>query len=54
VTWPPIPPLYNSTAASLAEGEPGFFASLPSASRRTRITSGASGKRGAQAQISHW
>lgn len=54
VTCPPRPPLNTCTAPSLAEGEPGFFVSLPSASSTARMACGASACSGAQAQIRYW
>src|SRR3954470_24030013 len=45
VTWPPLPRT-SCTAPSRAEGEPGFFASRPSASSTARIDAGASSCRG--------
>src|SRR6476661_9551244 len=53
VTCPP-PLLTTCTAPTLAEGEPGFFVSLPSASSTARIAAGACSWRGAQAQIRYW
>src|SRR5206468_7927798 len=53
VTCPP-PALKTCTAASLADGEPGFFSSLPAASSRARIAGAASACCGAQAQIRYW
>lgn len=47
-----VPVLYTLTAPMLAEGESGFFFSLPSASSTTRNLSGASTNFGVQAQIS--
>src|SRR4051812_38162475 len=53
LTCPP-PELNTRTAPSLAEGESGRFWSLPLASRRTRIDSGALSCFGAQAQTRYW
>ncbi len=51
VTWPS----YRCGGPSITDaGEPGFLLRRPFSSSCARIASGASGKRGVQAQMSHW
>src|SRR5262245_55255204 len=50
VTWPPSPTVYVLTAPSFADGESGYFFSLPFSSSTARMNGGASLNSGTQAR----